>query len=180
MVFMERNNELDPFATLNIKQMKAIGSNKNINIIVYMHCCEKKIKKTKVLFIKKNEAILLRETPANKAKFNIKNELIQFCQETIKNYPAQYYSLIFWDHGSGVKEPCFRNSMTNIFAFTRKNSRNQHATQFLRNINIKKQQHLKGLCFDDSEGTFLSEKHLQDALAIICATALDNKNDNAR
>lgn len=176
MVFMERNNELDPFGALNIKQMKAIGSNKHINIIVYMHCRENKIKKTKILFIKKNDAILLKETPENKKAFNIKEELINFCNETIKNYPAEHYSLVFWNHGTGATEPCQKNIASNIFtfAFTKQRPRSQHSTHLLRNIKIKKQQPTKGLCFDDSSGTFLSEKQLQDALASVCATSLNN------
>lgn len=177
MVFMERNNELDPFGTLNIQQMKAAGSNKNINIVVYMHCCEKKTKKAKVLFIKKNEAILLKETPDNKKTFNIKEELINFCNETIKKYPAEHYSLILWDHGAGATEPCKRNLSSSIFAFAfaKQQSRTQHPCHLLRSVEIKKQRLLKGVCFDDSEGSFLSEKHLQEALESICATSLNNR-----
>lgn len=177
MVFMERNNELDSFGALNIKQMKAIGSNKHINIIVYMHCRENKIKKTKVLFIKKNDAILLKEEPENTRTFNIQEELVAFCNTTIKNYPAEHYSLIFWNHGTGATEPCQKNIASNLFAlaFAKQYSHTQHTTHLLRNIEIKKQHTLKGLCFDDSAGKFLSEKQLQEALASICATSLDNK-----
>lgn len=176
MVFMERNNELDLFGALNIKQMKAVGSNEHINIIVYMHCCENKIKKTKTLFIKKNDAILLKEIPENRKSFDIKEELISFCNETIKNYPAENYSLIFWNHGTGATEPCKKNTTSNIFTFAlaKQYPRSQHATHLLRNIEIKKQQTVKGLCFDDSEGKFLSERQLQEALASICATSLCN------
>lgn len=177
MVFMERNNELDPFGALNLKQMKAIGSNENINIVVYMHCCENKIKKTKILFIKKNEAILLKETPENKRTFNIKEELISFCNTTIKNYPAQHYSLIFWNHGTGATEPCTRGVSSSVFTFdfAKQRPRSQHTTHLLSNIEIKKQQILRGLCFDDSDGKFLSEKQMQSALESICATSLCNK-----
>lgn len=174
---MERNNELDPFGAHNIKQMQAIGSNEHINILVYMHCRENKIKKTKVLFIKKNEAILLKETPENKKTFKIKEELVNFCNETINNYPAQHYTLIFWNHGTGATEPCTRNITSSLFAFafSKQHPRSQHTTYLLDNIKTKKQQATKGLCFDDSTGTFLCEKDLQNALATICATSLGNK-----
>lgn len=177
MVFMERNNELDSFGTLNIKQMKAVGSNENVNIVVYMHCQENNTKKAKVLFIKKNEAILLQETPENKNTFNIKEELINFCNNTIKKYPAKHYTLIIWNHGTGAIEPCARSVTSNIFAFAfaRQQARTQHACHLLRNIETKKQHALKGVCFDDSEGTFLSERQLQAALESICATSLNNK-----
>ncbi|MFT6765544.1 MAG: hypothetical protein ACJAZS_000422 [Alteromonas naphthalenivorans] len=174
MVFMERNNDLDPFASLNIKQMEHVGSNEHINIIVYMHCRENK---TKTLFIKKNESTLLRETKPNRRTFNIKHELIQFCAETIQNYPAENYSLILWDHGTGAIEPCFRNITSSIFSYapTQQHPQSQHTTLLLKNISRKKQHILKGVCFDDSEGTFLSEKDLQSALETICATSLCKK-----
>lgn len=176
MVFMERINELDSFGTLNIKQMKAVGSNKNINIVVYMHCEENNIKKTKVLFIKKNEAVLLKETPESNKAFNIKEELINFCNETIQKYPAKHYSLILWNHGTGAIEPCTRNIASDIFtfAFAKQQPRTQHTNYLLKNIEFGRQKPFKGVCFNDSNGSFLGEKQLQEALKSVCATSLNN------
>jgi hypothetical protein len=177
MIFMERNNELDPFAKLNIKQMEAVGSNEYINIVVYMHYSKNNIKKTKVLLVGKKQSTLLRETITNKQAFNIKDELVQFCKKTIQAYPAKDYSLIFWNHGTGATEPCHRSATSNIFsfAFAKQHPRSQHTTHLMRNIAKKNYPVFKGLCFDDSAATFLCEKQLQEALKTICATSLCNK-----
>jgi hypothetical protein len=177
MVFMEANNDLDVFAPRNLKQMKSIGSNENVNIVAYIHSRENNVKTAKTLFIKKKEAILLKEQTTSNNNLNTKNSLISFCVETIKNYPAEKYALIFWDHGTGAIEPLTRSVFPAAHLFelpsSKKWSRSQHFMPFLNSVVLKEgSQQQKGVCFDDSSGHFLPQKKLREALASITKMAL--------
>lgn len=181
MVFMEANNDLDVFAPRNHKQMESIGSNENVNIVTYIHCREKNVKKAKILFIEKDKAVLLHESTTNDANINTQKSLVNFCINTINNYPAEKYALIFWNHGTGAIEPLTRSihcSSSRLFSFPsqQEQTRSQHFVPLFENIILKKEErHNKGVCFDDSTGHFLTQKKLREALAIISKKGLDGK-----
>ncbi len=179
MVYMEAANDLEIFAPRNMRQMQQIGSNEHVNIIVQHNIYEKNIYRSRTFFINKGEKQLVKEhyAPHDTGEEN----LIRFCCDTINTYTADHYALIFWNHGTGILEPVLRNtlsstdlfSMTNSSDFFEKENKGFSPLQTASKNNA--QQKYKGICFNDTSGKYLTEKHVCRALKTICATSLQNK-----
>lgn len=179
MVYMEAANDLEIFAPRNMRQMQQVGSNENITIVAQHNSYEKNQYCSKTFLIGKGSKATLKEqfSVIDKGEEN----LINFCCDTIKTFPADHYALILWNHGTGPLEPVLRSSLssTDIFSlnnpsdFFEKDNRGFIAFQTLQKTIV--QQKYKGICFNDSSGKFLTEKHLCRALKTICATSLKNK-----
>jgi hypothetical protein len=178
MVYMEAANDLEIFAPRNLKQMQQIGSNSNINIIVCHNVYEKNIYSSRTFLIKKGKKELLKEDHCSNETGE--ENLVNFCCETINTYTADYYGLIFWNHGTGVLEPTSRSALSSTDIFSLSNSsdffekENKGFTP-LQTLKKSGQQIHKGICFNDASGKFLTEKNLCQALKKICATSLQNK-----
>ena len=170
MIYMATNNDLDIFAIRNIKQMKAIGSNKNINILVCMYTEENNKIKAKQIFIKEQDSIVLNEKYNEAADVGNDENLSNFCIDIIKNYPAHHYGLIFWNHGTGPIEPLHKSKLQSsmLFSLSFKNYYRPTGAfiPFLRNIRHQRYSQ-KGICFDDKTGNFLTEQKLRKALKAI-------------
>lgn len=92
--------------TSDLKEMMSVGSDKNINIIVETGGAKKwynkavSNKKNQRWLIEKKNMKKLQEVPS----LNMGNPstLKDFMLWGIKNYPADKYSIILWNHGSGI------------------------------------------------------------------------------
>ena len=104
MVYITSNNNLHPYSLKNITEMKQIGSNQNINILVQQDVYGKK--ECKRIFIEKNKENII-ETISNtiEAVSGTSENLYSFAKWAITNYPARHHALILWDHGSGIIDP---------------------------------------------------------------------------
>ena len=103
MVFLNGNNDLDPFGAANINQMEALGSTKDLNIVVQWGSLAAKT--TKRLFIQKDEDFSKVSSPivyeVPDLDMGDKNVLKDFIAWTAKNYPAKKYFIAVWNHGGG-------------------------------------------------------------------------------
>lgn len=92
-------------ATDDMKEMMEIGSTKNLNIIVTTGGAsvwqQKDINPHKIQrwYIERGKKRLLEDT----TDFNMANKdnLANFIQYSVKNFPADKYGIILWDHGGG-------------------------------------------------------------------------------
>jgi len=98
LVYMDADNSLDDVAKYNIKQMEEVGSGKNLNVIVQLDTIDNT---TRRLFIEKGHVKLIEDLGEQDMANG--STLVSFLEWSIKNFPADHYFLILWDHGGGFK-----------------------------------------------------------------------------
>lgn len=108
IIYMAADNDLRSFAARNIKQMAAIGSNKNLHIAVHLDiriAGNKKI--TRRYYIEKNKILHVNayDPETQRMDSGQPSTLISACKWAIEDYPAQDYVLVFWNHGTGALDP---------------------------------------------------------------------------
>jgi len=171
MVYMAADNNLHYFAWNNIKQMASIGSNKNLKIVVQLNEPGNN-KKTQRYLIEKNKAILLNEKDINAGKklnTGDPQTLIDFCTDTIKKFPAQHIVLSLWDHGSGCLDP-LKAKTANLQELFQLNPSDMmlelnRDCEFINRIDTGD---CRGICFDETYNSYLSNQKLDYALKTIC------------
>lgn len=105
-VYMAADNDLNQFVQMNLEQMMAAGSTADRNIVVYLAEKEKGIKYGKKIVISKGSMqVVGREIDVDSGSREIFRSA---CEWAIKEYPADHYAIIGWDHGSGPLNRVFR------------------------------------------------------------------------
>ena len=107
MIYVDGDNDLDPYAIQNINSMELVGSTDKVKIIVqydsYGYAGARRYYITKDYDqVNINSPIIEDIGEVNMGTGETLVDFIQFCT---KNYPAQKYSLILWNHGGGFKKP---------------------------------------------------------------------------
>ena len=102
LIYAEADSILNSFAARNFQAMSTVGSNENLNIIVQWN----QPKKSGVwrYKIEKNKMTLVNNNPIKK-RDNFAQDLIDFSDFSVKNFPAENYALILWNHGLGILDP---------------------------------------------------------------------------
>ena len=101
MVYLAGDNNLDAAGTADVMEMKQVGSNDDINIVVQFDRAGAK-RKTNRYFLRKGTTMakdvvqVLAETNTGDPKV-----LKDFIGWGITNYPAERYLLVLWNHGAG-------------------------------------------------------------------------------
>ena len=107
MVYVDGDNDLDPYAIQNINSMELVGSTDKVKIIVqydsYGYAGARRYFITKD-FDQVNITSPIIET-IGEVNMGTGETLIDFIRFCVKNYPAQRYALILWNHGNGFKKP---------------------------------------------------------------------------
>jgi hypothetical protein len=100
MVYMAGDNSLDPEGSLDLKEMKKTGSSEDVNIIAQFDRAAGHVARR--YFLRKG-GIVTGDAVASVGKVNTGDpaSLEDFIQWGIKNYPAQHYLLVLWNHGQG-------------------------------------------------------------------------------
>jgi len=172
VVFMAADNDLHPFAWKNIKQMEAVGSNENINIIVQLNT-PGYLNVTKRYIIKKGKRLLIAAegtAPTQKLNSGSPQTLINCVDWAMKHYPADNLILNFWNHGSGCWDPGTSKSIntcelfhvnpdTNMLDLDRNIAYIDHIEQL--NTSDQKQ---RGICFDETYRSYMSNQDVKYAL----------------
>ena len=119
MVFLNGKNNLEIAGLYNVNQMEKVGSTNDINIVVELGRMNGQAAGdvhldgdwtgSRRLFIKKDADEEVINSPVvqqdPKADMGDYNRAVDFVKWAKKNYPAQKYMLILWDHGSGWLDP---------------------------------------------------------------------------
>lgn len=108
MVYMAADNSLSSYAQYDLAEMKAVGSNENLNIVAFLD----RRGQTGYYSILPNQELLVKSLGSlDSGNGNTLRNFIQFVKE---NYPADRYALILWNHGDGWRNPgkgiCFDDS----------------------------------------------------------------------
>ena len=184
IVYISADNDLRGFAPRNIKQMAAIGSNKNINILVHLDIrISGNMKITRRYYIKKNKLVHVNADDPSSQKMDsgAPETLISCCRWAATDYPAKNYALILWNHGSGIVDP-MRGKIFNVselFTFNPLTNKLEldRSVGYLDLINAKNIP-CRGICWDDSSGHFLTNQDLDYALNAIYTDILKGKKLN--
>lgn len=171
MVYIAADNNLNTFAWGTIRQL-AKGANENMNIIVQLSEPGRH-KKTERYLIEKNNAILLNKENTKKLDSGDPQTLIDFGTWVIKNYPAENYMLDLSDHGSGIIDlDRHLSRLINPMELFILNPSN-YMYELDRSISYldffeKKEEELRGICFDENFQSYLNNQKLDYALKKIC------------
>ena len=195
IVYIAADNDLHPFAWKNIKQMEAIGSNENINIIVQLNT-PGYLNPTKRYIIKHGKRLLVpAESGVLTQKLNSgsPHTLIDCAAWAMKHYPADNLIINLWDHGSGVYDPGTKldynlqdtkfvnpshlfhlNPETNMLELDR-------TLGYFTNPDMiceqeqERRQNGRGICFDETFKSYMTNQDLQFALSEIQNKVLGGK-----
>lgn len=181
IIYMAADNDLRNFASRNLKQMASIGSTDNINIVVHLDIrMNGNVKVTRRYFVDKDRIIHLNadENETQVMDSGDPATLYSCCEWAIRDYPANDYALIFWNHGSGIIDP-ERGRIINpaeLFTFNPKDNKLEldRSVAYLDLLN-NSQQDQRGICWDESTGNYLTNQKLVQALKKICTNLLGGK-----
>lgn len=111
LVYLAAANDLNPFAALDIQEMMRVGSNDNLNVIVYLTVQEDgQQKETKKLYIEQGSFTQIGATMQRDSGD------VATLQEALEwacvDYPSDHIAVVLWDHGDG---PLNRSLENNYF-----------------------------------------------------------------
>jgi hypothetical protein len=100
MVYMAGDNNLDPDGVRDLKEMKKVGSTKDVNVIAQFDRATGHAAKRYYL---RRGGKATADAVATLGKINTGDpkNLTDFIKWSVKNYPADRYALVLWNHGQG-------------------------------------------------------------------------------
>jgi Clostripain family len=96
LIYMAGDNNLEGAGKEDLDEMKKVGSDTKINIVVQF---DTEANKTTRYLVEKNNLKVLQEMPG--VNCGDPNVLTEFIKWGTKNYPAKYYLVNVWNHGGG-------------------------------------------------------------------------------
>jgi len=176
---MAADNDLRSFAARNIQQMAAIGSNDNVNLLVHLDIRVTATQKvTRRYYIKNPQEIYhmnANDPYSQSMDSGDPRTLMSAYTWAANEYPADNYSLILWNHGTGIIDPARHRIInpTSLFTF----NPITHMLDLDRSIGFIDliEPPLRGVCWDDSTGNYLNNQKLNDALNYICTNIIQDK-----
>lgn len=183
MVYIAADNDLRAFAANNIKQMASVGSNKNINIVIHLDIrLNGNQKMTRRYFVEKNKITPLDQNVSSKYMDSGNPQtLVSFCETAVRNYPAQQYALIMWNHGTGIIDPRHYKIInpTELFMFNPQTNKLEldRSVGYLDLLSYKDLD-MRGVCMDGTTGNYLTNQKMESALHEIYTRILGNRKLN--
>ena len=100
LVYMAAANDLNPYALLDLQEMMKVGSNENVNILVYLTLQEDgKPKVTQKLYIAQDRIVQIGDSMMrDSGDLATLEEALQWA---CFDYPADHMAVVLWNHGSG-------------------------------------------------------------------------------
>jgi hypothetical protein len=106
MVYMDADNNLDAFAPYSLGMMEEIGSTESVNVVVLWDSFYRPAYMYKVVQggIEEVKGFALNGEEANMGD---SATLEAFVDCTLREFPAEHYVLVLWDHGNDVSGICW-------------------------------------------------------------------------
>lgn len=169
LIYIAGDNDLYRFALRNIEQLKKIGSNGILNILIHFDFhIDGKPKETRRFYVQRDKLIQVGNYPAMDS--GSEKTLIDACEWAITNYPSKHFSLVLWNHGSGSLNPIRIRQLSNSseLFFYNPTSRKIELDRTINYIDyLTKVAKERGICFDDTTGHYLDDIKLQKAFSYI-------------
>lgn len=176
ILYGSARNDLLPFIHRNLEQLMQVGSNANMTFLVHLDIFGPGRKKlTQRFIVMRGKLVQVGENmfmdsgdPAT---------LVDACTWAFRNFPSRKRMVILWNHGTGDLEPYHGRAInsTELFIYnpeTKKIELNR-AISFLDYLNETKAKNmLRGICFDEVTGHFLTNRQVGRALETVCNTCL--------
>lgn len=169
LIYIAGDNDLYKFAIRNIEQLKQLGSNEKLNIVVHFDFHQEgKSKETRRFYILKNKLLQIGSLKAMDSGSD--NTLINAAEWAIKDFPSEHFGIVLWNHGSGDLNPAKIRHLINPSELFKYNPENKlieldRSISFMDFLNLKLID--RGICFDDSTGNYLDDEKLTKALTEI-------------
>lgn len=166
IVVAAADNNLRDFAPRNQKQMSAVGSNENVNLLMHMDIRLTGSKKvSRRYYVEKNNPIQVEIAEKTPMDSGDAATLISACRWAIQDYPAEHYMLVLWNHGTGIIDPYGRRHFdTNLMFNYNAETNNFELDRTVGFIDLIEALDDKGCCWDDTTGNYLTNQKLEQAL----------------
>ena len=119
MVFVNGKNDLEAAGLLNLNMMELVGSNKDVSIVAEIGRMKGQAQGdtaddgdwtgSRRIYVQKDDDMEKIKSPAVMTTPTVDmgdyKRAVDFVKWSKKNYPAEKYLLILWDHGSGWMDP---------------------------------------------------------------------------
>ncbi|HBY05842.1 MAG: hypothetical protein UV38_C0003G0223 [candidate division TM6 bacterium GW2011_GWE2_42_60] len=181
LVYMAADNDLFPFASQNLAQLKEIGSNENLTILVHLDIkVPGKSKVTKRLLVKKNQ--IMQIGPDMCLDSGSEETLVSAGLWAINDFPSEHLVIDFWNHGSGDLNPRLRKTINPAFLFRYDPEtgmvRLDRSIAFMDFVDLLSKDEQgepicacdpdRGICFDETYHSYLDDGKLMRGLKRIC------------
>lgn len=119
-VFLNADNNLDPFGVEDQEEMARVGSSDFLNIVSLI---DREKGPAQINYIEKNKIVKVKDM--GELDMGDYRQLVDFARFVKENYPAKKYSFSIWNHGSGWKN----KNVNSIFrGISYDDSSNNHIT----------------------------------------------------
>ena len=101
LVYLAGVNNLNEFAYADLAEMMKVGSNENVNVLVFFNVLlDNGSSSATQLYIEKNRAVQITAPyTANSGNINTLKKALAWA---LVDYPSDNIAVVLWDHGSGV------------------------------------------------------------------------------
>jgi hypothetical protein len=168
MMYMAGDNSLDPEGVKDLKEMKKVGSTDKLSIIAQFDRASGHVAKR--YYLRKGGQVT-DDAVASLGKVNTGDpkRLMDFIKWGVKNYPADQYALVLWNHGQGWDD-------TDIYADERFRSLRRLTTGRIRHAlfhtpvrqsfkRAKRDMEYRAILLDDNAKDFLDNQEMKEVLA---------------
>lgn len=180
LVYMAADNDLRRFAVRNIQQMTTVGSNVRFNVLVHLDIKSGKDKVSEFYYIEKDKVTELKVYPDEILPMDSGNPqtLLEFCKHAITGFPANHYMLVAWNHGTGTINPRHGRFINPSLLFSFNPLTNKlELDRSVAYLDLVAEEigNLRGVCWDDTTGNYLSNEILANTLQMVCKKYLNEK-----
>jgi hypothetical protein len=170
LVYMAADNDLGPFAYRNIAQMKRIGSNDRLTILIHIDLIDddgKKVTRRFIVYPNRLEQV----GPDMQADCGQEETLVD-ALAWAHSYHSEHLGLIFWNHGSGDLNPLMGTALNTAQLFQYNPEKKalilDRSRSFLDFVEeeTQKREKARGICFNETTQTYLDDQKLKNALSI--------------
>lgn len=180
IVYMAARNDLSIYAEKHVKQLLGLGSSDRVKIFVHLDLIKPNEPLfTRNFFVEKDKLIPLGDDqPMDSGS---KDTLIDAASLAYNYFPAEEVVLVLWNHGTGPIEPKVASSINqwelwHVDKSTGKINLDQSIGYLDRfapgDSNFEKP---KGICFDDSTGSYMTIGELTQAIGSISENIIKKK-----
>lgn len=173
LVVMAARNDLLRFADRNIEQMKRVGSNENLTILIHLDIRLPNGQAVTRRYVV-NHGHLKQIGPDTLMDSGSPETLIDACRWAHESYPAKNFCLVLWNHGTGDLEPNVGKTVNSAKFFNYNPITRlielDRSIEFIDHLNLIAEdcQPKRGICFDEITRNYLTNHQVGVALDFVC------------
>jgi hypothetical protein len=179
LLYGAARNDLQPFIERNLVQLMQVGSNGDVTFLAHVDIFGPGRKKqTQRFIIFKNK--LTQVGSDMQMDSGDPATLVDSCLWAYQHFPAENNILILWNHGTGDLEP-LRGKAINPSELYHYNPQTKlielnRSIGFLDYLDSQPETpEIRGICFDEATGHFLTNHQVGEALRYVCNTCFNGK-----